>query len=177
MDTTVHTNLYPNLISLGSAKGYAKEIYSIIDKVPLFGVLMHAEVDVLCEHMKCYTAPRGTVILKENDAGNHMILVLTGMIDIQKKELAVGGQGPIAKAGPGSMLGEMSFVDDRPRFASCVTTESTDFAVLTRADLEVIALSHPRFSNKFLFALLQLMVKRLRDTTNRLLPNASQVIV
>ena len=177
MDPIVRSDLYPNLISLGTAKGYAKEIYSIIDKVPLFGVLMHAEVDVLCEHMKCFTAPRGTVILRENDAGNHMILVLTGMVEIQKKELEVGGQGAIAKAGPGSMLGEMSFVDDRPRFASCVTTESTDFAVLTRTDLDAIALAHPRFSNKFLFVMLQLMVKRLRDTTNRLLPNASQVIV
>jgi CRP-like cAMP-binding protein len=79
----------------------------------------------------------------------------------------------MAKIGPGSTLGEMTLLDGKPRFASCITLEPTDFAVLTRAGLNEILMQMPRVGNKLLLILLQMMTTRLRDTCNLFLPKIS----
>ncbi len=64
----------------------------------------------------------------------------------------------------------MSLIDGLRRFASCVTTMPTDFAVLTRYRLNTILEEHPLLGAKLLLVLLQLMTARLRDATTRMLP-------
>jgi CRP-like cAMP-binding protein len=64
----------------------------------------------------------------------------------------------------------MSLIDGQRRFASCITTQPTDFAVLTRQRLNDILADHPRLATKLLLVLLQLITARLRDSTNRMLP-------
>jgi CRP/FNR family cyclic AMP-dependent transcriptional regulator len=76
----------------------------------------------------------------------------------------------------GSSLGEMSLIDGERRFANCIATEPTDFAVFTRADLNEMLLRHPRLANKFLIKLMQILVGRLRTTGNLLLANYHSVM-
>ena len=57
----------------------------------------------------------------------------------------------------------MSMVDGLERFASCVTNEPSDFAVLTRQKLNDMLADHPRLGNKFLLMLLDLSAARLRN--------------
>jgi CRP-like cAMP-binding protein len=71
----------------------------------------------------------------------------------------------------------MSLIDGAQRYASCVATEPTDFAVLTRSALNEIFLDNPRLGNKLLLLLLQLMTRRLRDTSDRLLPHLGGMAV
>lgn len=96
-------------------------------------------------------------------------MVLTGQIDVLKND-GTGARKLVARVDPGSFLGEMSLIDGQERFASCVATQPTDFAVLTRVSLNSIMVEHPLLANKVLLLVLQLIAGRLRDATTRMLP-------
>lgn len=162
------TELYPEFEHLGPASEFAEEIFKIIEHIALFEDLDRREVVRLCRHMQCYGAPRNAILLQEKDEGEHLLNVLTGRVNVIKD--TPQGYQTIASAGAGASLGEMSMIDGAHRFASCITIEPTDFAVLTRAELTEIVVDHPRLGNKLLLLLLQLMTRRLRDASNRLLP-------
>lgn len=168
MDQAIDQHLR-ELEPLGKASSFADEVRSVLKEIELFEGCSDDECNVICEYMRCYGAPRNTHILEEDSAGDFLVIVLTGMVDVVK------AYGPddtrvVAHIGPGGILGEMSLVDGQRRFATCVSREPTDFAVLTRADLNEILVDHPRLANKLLLILLQLMTQRLREATLRMLP-------
>lgn len=161
-------DLYPEFEHLGPASGFIEEIYQLIEHISLFEDMSRQEVGFLCRYMQCFGAPRNARLLQEGDEGQHLLIILTGNVDVIK-DTPNGGRS-IAVAGVGSSLGEMSMIDGAMRFASCIATEPTDFAVLTRTALTEIVVDHPRLASKLLLLLLQLMTRRLRDASNLLLP-------
>lgn len=164
-----HQDVYSDIQCLFGADRYFDEIVEIIDHIRLFEDLNKEEVLALCHFMTCYAAPRGYTLLKEGDSGDFLLLILTGEVEVVKSVAGVEVKS-LAKVGPGSTLGEMSLVDGEPRFATCVTAAPTDFAILTRAGLNEILTQMPRLGNKLLLILLQMVIVRLRDTSNRFLP-------
>lgn len=154
---------------LGSAANYEDEIFSILDHITLFEDLRPTEVSQLCARMDCFGAKRGDVIMRENEDGDFLIIVLTGEVRVVKRGTD-GGEKQLARVGPGASLGEMSLINGKPRFATCVASEPTDIAVLTRDTIYDILVLHPSLGNKFLLILLQITSQRLRETSDRLLP-------
>ena len=168
------TNTYPDLYHLGSADQYEEEVHEIINDIKLFGSFSFDEVKSLCCFMRCYAAPREYTLLNEGENGDFLILILTGSIEVvkskNKKDAMLIGQ-----VGVGSTLGEMSLIDDLPRFASCTTLVPTDFAVLTRDSFNDILLKMPRLGNKLLIALLQTLSARLRESIENPAPVFSSI--
>jgi CRP/FNR family transcriptional regulator, cyclic AMP receptor protein len=170
MSVTSRPPLYQDLNYLGAASVYAEEVFSVIGAGPIFEQFSRREIEALCQFMHCFAASRDTVLLREGDTGDYQLIILTGRVSVRKQN-SEGQLIDLATAGPGTSLGEMSLIDGAPRFASCVTTEPTDFAVMTRADLNEFMVIHPRLANKLFIKLMQILVFRLRDTGNRLLSN------
>lgn len=164
------------LAPLGSASHYEDEIFGIIDHILLFEDLGRTEVSELCSKMECFCAKRGDVIMREDDDGDFLSIILTGEVAVVKagendevKQLAV--------VGPGASLGEMSLINGKPRFATCIAKEPTDIAVLTRDTIYDILVLHPSLGNKVLLILLQITSQRLRETSNRLLPFIGKPVI
>lgn len=155
--------------NLGPASGYVAEIMEIIDRLTLFEDLKMKEIEALSAYMHCYGAERGVSLLNEEDQGDFLLIILSGSAVVSRR--AQAGAKILATVGPGASLGEMSMIDGEPRFASCVTARPTDFAVLSRHDLNQILVGMPRLGNKFLLILLQLMTRRLREAQTKLLPH------
>lgn len=170
MRITSRPPLYADLDYLGAASGYIDEVYAVISKGPLFEHFSLKEIEALCQYMHCFAAPRGSVLLNEGVEGDYLLIVLSGQVSVMKRNPR-GEDVSITSVGPGMSLGEMSLIDGERRFASCITLEPTDFAVMTRADLNEILLTHPRLANKLFIKLMQILVGRLRDTGSRLLSN------
>lgn len=166
-----HFERYAAMEYLGPASGYCTEVMEIIDRLVLFEDLGLAEVEALCGYMHCYGAPRGATLLNEQDQGDFLLIVLTGSVVVSRRADAAAGAKVLATVGPGASLGEMSMIDGQPRFASCITARPTDFAVLSRHDLNQVLVERPRLGSKFLLILLQLMTRRLREAQVRLLPH------
>ena len=161
--------LFPDLVDLGSAANFFDEIQDIVKGLSLFEGFSNQECALLCDYMECYGAPSRSTILTEGESGDFMVLILTGSINVVKAD-AAGESKVVAQLGPGGFLGEMSLFDGQQRFASCITLEPTDFAVLTRDCINDILVDHPRLGNKLLLIMLQLMTERLRIATTRMLP-------
>lgn len=170
MSATPCPPIYGDLSYLGAASGYVDDVYDAISDGPLFDRFSRNEIEGLCMFMHCFAAPRGSVLLNEGEEGDYVLIVLSGKVDVRKMN-PKGEVVSMATACSGTSLGEMSLIDGERRFASCVTTEPTDFAVMTRADLNEMLVIHPRLANKLLIKLMQILVGRLRDTGNMLLSN------
>jgi hypothetical protein len=76
--------------------------------------------------------PAGKTVFAEGDAGQAMYIIESGAVDIV---LAARGKQPIAQLGPGEFFGEMSMLDDQPRFASAITSEPCRLLKVERAEL------------------------------------------
>jgi CRP/FNR family cyclic AMP-dependent transcriptional regulator len=161
--------LFPGLEHLGSATDFVSEIHEVARVLPLFDNFTLNEYRILCEHMDCYATPSRATILSEGTHGDFLILVLTGRVEV-RKSLGPDEHTVLARVGAGAFLGEMSMVDGQHRFASCIATQPTDFAVLTREALTGILKDYPSLGAKLLLLLLQLTTARLRDATTRMLP-------
>jgi CRP/FNR family cyclic AMP-dependent transcriptional regulator len=178
VSTTVRANInldrpllsaLEGLTPMGSASHYEDEIFSIIDHILLFEDLARAEISQLCAKMECFCAKRGDVIMREHDDGDFLGIILTGEVAVIKSS-DNGEPKQLAVVGPGASLGEMSLINGKPRFATCIAKEPTDIAVLTRDTIYDILVLHPSLGNKVLLILLQITSQRLRETSSRLLP-------
>ena len=164
---------YAHLENLGNADQYLDEIMKIVDRLPLFIDFQPEEVRELCHVLRCFGAPRNTILLQEGEPGDFLIMVLTGGLSIIKFDST--GKKQIVTVGPGAVLGEMSMFAGQPRFATCITEQPTDFAVLSRHMLNQLLVESPTLCNKLLLVLLRMCADRLRESTTRLLPYLSGV--
>ena len=104
---------------------------------------------------------RGSLMFIEGESSSEMFIVRSGKIRILKQE----GESTIELAvlGPGSVLGELALLDHQPRSATAQVLEDT---VVTIIDEELFARTLQQIPSWF-GNLIQLVVKRLRDTMKR----------
>jgi CRP/FNR family transcriptional regulator, cyclic AMP receptor protein len=142
---------------------------------PLLQDFTAAEADVLGAQMLHVRAKPGQVLIAEGDASDWLMLLLRGTVDVGKRKVAGEGDGThagdntrLAVVREGAVLGEMSMIDGEPRYASCWALSEVEAAVLSRAAVGQLIVSHPAIGAKLLVKLTQLLAQRLRNTSNQL---------
>ena len=156
-----------NLEPLGDVTQYATQIHGMISYSPLFENFNLAEIGLLSHFMQAYRAEPGIEIIREGEAGDFMMLLIEGRIEVFKQD-RWNAPRLIALIEPGKTLGEMSMIDGEPRFATCVAAERCMIAVLTRESLARIILEQPILGAKILMELVLMLSQRLRQTSSRL---------
>lgn len=152
---------------IGRASEFTAEIHQLMSRTPLFSGLDIDETRKLGAFMYVYEAPPGVTVINEGESGDFMMLLMTGMVDVLRRN-RYNYPSRIAVAHSGHALGEMSMFDGEPRFASCVTLEQCRIAVLTRDALMLVLTDEARLGNKILLKLVQLLSERLRQTSAKL---------
>jgi CRP-like cAMP-binding protein len=165
-------SLHDRLVSFGAqavgpGSDFGDEVGAFMERTPLFAGLSAEQTARLCERMFVYEAQPGTTLIVEGEMGDFMMLLMSGLIDVLRKN-RYSYPSRIAVAQPGHSIGEMSMFDGEPRFASCVVLERSRFAVLDRAALRQILEADPVLGNHLLLRLAQLLSERLRQTSARL---------
>ena len=187
----------PPLGPCGPLSAYGAEL---LQAAPLLQDLSLEEADILGAVMLLVRAEPGQVLIQEGDAGDWMMLLLQGTVDVSKRiaprqadtppdgaEIAGGssdGAGDAALAQPqplssrlssrvavikrGAAVGEMSMLDNEPRYASCTAIEAVEAGVLGRHEIALLIRDHPAVGAKLLVKITQLMAQRLRNTSNHL---------
>lgn len=155
------------LTFLGDAGHYVDRILDILEHIALFEDFDEEEVLRLAPYLRMYRALQGVPVIREGDAGDFMLLVVSGRVEIVK-----GGPDGLpmilGAVGPGGVLGEMSLVDGEPRSASCYALVDSVIAVLDRAGLSTIVTDDPRLGVKLMIELVQILTRRLRELASRL---------
>ena len=165
-----------HLESLGDATQFAPQMHALIPKCPLLENFSQPEVLLLAHFMDVYRAAPGAEIIREGDGGDFMLMLLEGRIEVHKRDRWNTPQ-LFAVVEAGRTLGEMSMIDGEPRFATCIATEITLFAVLNRDDMAKIILDHPSLGSKILVKMVSLLSARLRQTSSKLLQYMERSVV
>ena len=159
---------------VGAGTAIAGEIFGLVGKSQFFTEFSKEDISTLAGYMEVYRAQPGEIIIRESDEGDFMLLIVDGEIDILKKSHRAEQQ-QMTSAGPGMTLGEMSMIDGEPRFATCMASQPTTFAVLTRDNMAKIILDHPSLGSKILVKMVTMLSLRLRQTSGRLLRMMEEV--
>lgn len=161
----------------GPLAAYGKDL---LKTAPLLLDMTPAEADTLGAAMLLVRAEPGQVLIREGDAGDWMMVLLKGTVDVSKRvELRNGDAGHdgktprvtssrVAVIQRGAAVGEMSMLDNEPRYASCTAIEAVEAGVLGRQQIALLIRDHPGVGAKLLVKITQLMAQRLRNTSNQL---------
>jgi CRP/FNR family transcriptional regulator len=106
------------------------------------------------------TFKRGTLIFVEGEPGEEMFIVRSGKVRMLKDE---GGTVELAVVGPGSVLGELSLLDNQTRPATAQVIEDTVAAVIGRELFTRTLRSAPSWFSSVVNSL----VKDLREALQR----------
>ena len=153
---------------VGSGSAIADEIFGLVGKSQFFAEFSLEDISILAGYMEIYRAQPGEILIREGDEGDFMVLIVDGEVDILKRSHHAEQQH-MTSAGPGMTLGEMSMIDGEPRFATCMASQPTTFAVLTRDNMAKIILDHSGLGSKILVKMVTMLSLRLRQTSARLL--------
>jgi CRP/FNR family transcriptional regulator, cyclic AMP receptor protein len=136
------------------------------------------ELAILGGAMRRISAKPGQILIQEGEAGDWMLLILQGTIDVTKRIMHHDAQGQptenllevsrLAVVRAGASLGEMSMLDNELRNASCTAIDEVEAAILTRASIGHLIQSHPAVAAKLLVKITQLLAQRLRNTSAQL---------
>jgi CRP/FNR family cyclic AMP-dependent transcriptional regulator len=153
---------------LGDATQFASQIHALIPKCTLLENFSSAEVKLLAQFMHVYRSQAGMEILHEGDAGDFMLMLLEGKVDVHRRDRWNTPQ-LLATVEAGRTLGEMSMIDGEARFATCTAVGSVVVAVLDRESLARIIVEQPLLGAKIMMELVLMLSQRLRATSQRLL--------
>jgi CRP-like cAMP-binding protein len=94
------------------------------------------ELDTVASRMWCRKALPGEVLAREGEKGETFGLVLEGTVAITRE--SPDGDRFLAEVGPGSILGELALLRNRPRTATITAVDSALLAVGDRETLEML---------------------------------------
>jgi CRP/FNR family transcriptional regulator, cyclic AMP receptor protein len=162
----------------------------LLEHSPLLEDFTPEEADVLAASMLLVRAAPGQVLIREGDAGDWMMLILKGMVDVTKHIERPGDDGAESLLGPvpdvagvmkiestesrvavlqrGAAIGEMSMLDSGLRYTTCTAIEPVEAGVLGSHAIGLLIRDHPGVGAKLLVKITQLMAQRLRNVSNQL---------
>ncbi len=126
----------------------------------LFDGLPDEELTEVAACLVTRTFGRGVFIFHKDSPGQTLYIIQSGRVRIFI--LSESGQEiSLNVYGPGEIIGELGFLDGRPRSASAVAVEPTQTLALRREDFFQRLEDHPRLAMR----LLEILAARLRYTT------------
>lgn len=129
----------------------------VIAQVPLFSDLTKREQQVLSANCREREYPAGASLLRQGETGVGLFILTSGKVQVSQQ----GPDGEVRDLGTfdrGSVLGEMSLLDDLPRTATVVALEPTRALVIPVWDFRAALRESPDIAIK----LLGVLSRRLR---------------
>ena len=106
-----------------------------------------------------------TVLITEGTHPDNVYIVLSGVVDVRAS--GVVDDTPLAKLGPGELLGEMSFLDGAPASANVVAVEPVLVLTLPRSALRARLDRDPAFGARWYKALAHGAVRSMDAARHR----------
>jgi CRP-like cAMP-binding protein len=107
---------------------------------------------------------RGDVIVEAGDVDRSLWIVVAGTLELFLPD----HRKPFVSIGRHSIVGEMAFLDGRPRCATIRARTDGELLRLTFAAFEVLAARHPVLGRKILLDLGRILAIRLEHTDREL---------
>lgn len=131
--------------------------------IPLFAELNHADMAGLIGASRRLSVRPGTQIIAEGAAGDTLIVILSGRLEVSKSE--DGHEITLAVRGAGDFLGEMSLLEQRPRTASVRAVEDAEILEIDAGAFQQLLHASPAMA----MTILRTVAARLRSTESSLM--------
>ncbi len=121
--------------------------------IPLFAhVLEPEEITALAAASEVREYPAGTILVRQEDPGSSMFIVVSGTLAVSVKDRA--DEIPIATLTAGQIVGEMSLLTGLPRLATVTAKDDVRAIEIARDMIRPILTASPKLYDRFA-ALLQ----------------------
>jgi CRP/FNR family transcriptional regulator, cyclic AMP receptor protein len=130
----------------------------VIAQVPLFSDLSQRELQTLSANCREREYPAGATLLRQGETGVGLFIITAGSVRVSQ-EAPSGDVRDLGTFERGSVLGEMSLLDDLPRTATVTAAEPTRALVIPVWDFRAALREMPDIGIK----LLAVMSRRLRQ--------------
>jgi len=144
---------------------------NLFKKISLFQDLKESEVKQVLSLSVPRTFPAGAVIIREDEAGDSMFIMLRGEVEITKRlGLVLDEETPREriiirlKAEEGVCFGEMSLLENEPRSATVTALTECLLMEMGREDFMRLIRENSDMGCKVLLRLAQLLSRYLRKT-------------
>ncbi len=132
--------------------------FSFLTQIPLFQGLPPEDLKRLCAMTKEVRFPAGGLIFEEGSPGDFAYVIKEGQIEISR--YSDGRRLPLARRGPGEVIGEMALLEEAPRMASAQALTDCVLVAIGREELDQLLGSSPSAAR----AILGTVMTRLRET-------------
>ena len=144
-----------------------RSIAAMIGRIPVFSTLSKTELRLIEKIVYLRNYQQDEVIFVEGEPGAGMYIIESGKVRICLGP-HVDEEHEIALLEHGDFFGELALIDDHPRSATAVATLPTRLVGFFRSDLISIINRTPRMGVKIQQNIMQILVRRLRITDQRL---------
>ena len=135
----------------------------LLKRVPLFEGLSNNELTALSDVATLRVFPKDRVVIMAAEEGDSLFVIHQGQVKVSIVS-EDGREVILSLLGPGSVFGELSLLDGKPRSANVVATEDTDLLMLRRSDFIQLIYKTPQIAT----ALLAELASRLRKTDRQI---------
>jgi CRP/FNR family transcriptional regulator, cyclic AMP receptor protein len=104
----------------------------LLKNLPLFGSLMHDDLEALSKRLEHCTFDAGAVIFRQGDEGGRLYIIEDGEVEISYGEDK--GTVTLATLFAGQYFGELSLLDGEPRSATATAVKACKLVALDRED-------------------------------------------
>src|SRR5215210_4991423 len=134
-------------------------------KIPLFADLSEEDLERLYQMAETVSFPAGQLVLREGDQGDSLFVVLTGELEVTKRQSSQDILLALYK--PGQFFGEMALLEQAPRSASVRTLQESRLLVISQLAFQALLSCSPSAPLKILHT----VTSRLRSTESMLIQN------
>ena len=127
---------------------------------PLLSDLNAEDVEWLLDHGREEQVIANTVLLREGELPDSLYFVLQGLVGVR---ISAFPDRQLATLGPGEVLGDMSFLEERPASATVAAVENSLLLRVDAGALRDALLARPGFATRFYRSFAVAASRRLRE--------------
>lgn len=169
------------VVKLSSGKAIVNPSSSLRKVLFVFRELSDGDIDWISQAGKREQLTEGTVLIQEGEPNDAFYILLDGSLSVSVSQASsplakayavleggvLAGQ-KLAKLSKGEIVGEMSFLDNRPPSASVTTLEKSLVLAIPRQQLSAKLQQDSGFAARFYRAIAVLLADRLRNTVSQI---------
>jgi CRP-like cAMP-binding protein len=133
--------------------------------------LSEEELRIFAESVELRELPDREVLVREGSSDDRLYVIVDGALDVVKGAGAEHAT-TLVSLGKGDLVGELSFIDGTPHYASIVAVKPTQVLALQRARLEALVTTHPRI----VYGVMRAIVRIVHEIQRRISMQTSELV-
>ena len=138
------------------------------EKFKFFKTLTDDEFSTFVDYCETKHIDTGETLWEEDDDSNYAVFIVSGKVGIKKKTEFEGKYMIVGTFSPGTVIGELCLLGDRPRSVTAVVLEPVEIFIFSSESFELLSTEHSKLALKLLKHVFAITVARLNRSTDRM---------